>query len=88
MSGGGGGWRRHLVASDTVVVVAGLPEHVPQAAPGGRVAVLYPQRLLVAPLGLLPAQLPLGPPQVPQVVVNIHLQDRKLSSMSINFPLC
>ncbi len=51
-----------------------LAHEVAQAAPGGRMAHIHAQRLRIAALCLgLPAG-PLGPPQIPQVGMHIHLR--------------
>ena len=64
----------YLVAGDGLLVLPILPEHVPQAPPGWGIAAVDAQGLAVALLGCLAPPLALGPPQISQVVVHIHLR--------------
>lgn len=72
----------YLVAGDGVVVVTIFAKDIAEATPGWRVGRLQAERLLVAALGFLPAQLPLGAPQVAQVVVHINLHTKAQSELS------
>ena len=63
-----------LVAGHSRRVLPALAHQVAQAAPGGRVAHIYAQRLSIAALRLgLPAG-PLCPPQIPQIGMDVHLR--------------
>ncbi len=66
-------YRQYLVAGDSLLVLIVLSKHVSQATPCRGVCVINAQRLAVALLRCLPANLPLGSPQVPQVVMHINL---------------
>lgn len=66
--------RAHLVVHDSLVVVPRLSEKIPQAPPGWGVVGIDLQSLAVTILRLQAAELPLSSPQVPQIVVHVHLQ--------------
>ena len=63
----------YLVASDSLLMLIVLPEHVTQPSPGRRIAVVNPESFAVALLCCLPPDLALRPPQIPQIVVHVNL---------------